>query len=124
MSGKAFCLALLLSTAAATPALPQNQAPFEASLMRLSEVLGSLHYLRNLCGGTSDTQWRDYMQRLLEAESPNDSRRAQLTASFNRGYRSFASIYTSCTDSAAAALERYRAEGEALSRETASRFGN
>jgi uncharacterized protein (TIGR02301 family) len=29
-------------------------SPFEANLVRLSEVLGSLHFLRNLCGEASD----------------------------------------------------------------------
>ena len=26
------------------------EAPYEQNLLRLAEVLGSLHYLRNLCG--------------------------------------------------------------------------
>ena len=98
-------------------------SPFESDLMRLSEILGSLHYLRNLCG-ESGQDWRGRMEALLAAENPDDERRARLTASFNRGYRSFETTYTTCTSSALAAIARYMKEGEALSRDTATRYGN
>jgi uncharacterized protein (TIGR02301 family) len=99
------------------------EAPFEARLMRLAEVLGSLHYLRNLCGERGN-QWREQMEKLLETEKPDDARRAKLIASFNRGYRSFDEIYVNCTNSAVEAINRYMKEGEALSREIAGRYGN
>ena len=82
----------------------------------LSEVLGSLHFLRNLCGEKGDT-WRAQMETLLAAENPDPARKAQLTASFNRGYRSFEGTYSSCTASATEAIGRYMKEGEALSRD-------
>ncbi|SFK58716.1 TIGR02301 family protein [Mesorhizobium albiziae] len=91
--------------------------------MRLAEVLGSLHYLRNLCGETGD-QWRGQMEKLLAAEHPDAARRARFIANFNRGYRSFDEIYVACTPSAAEAISRYMKEGEALSREIAGRYGN
>ena len=62
--------------------------------MRLAEVLGSLHYLRNLCGETGN-QWRDEMEQLLASENPQAERRARFIASFNRGYRSFDGVYVS-----------------------------
>ena len=99
------------------------ESPFEGQLVRLAEVLGSLHYLRNLCGEDSGT-WRDRMQALLEAENPDEARRARLVASFNRGYRSYEGTYSNCTESAIEAIDRFVREGEALSRDTASRFGN
>ncbi len=98
-------------------------SPFEGDLMRLSEILGSLHYLRNLCG-ESGQDWRGRMEALIAAENPDEERRAKLTASFNRGYRSFETTYTTCTSSALAAIARYMKEGEALSRDTATRYGN
>jgi len=91
--------------------------------MRLSEVLGSLHFLRNLCGEKS-SQWRDEMQKMLDAEKPDAERRARLVASFNRGYRSFEGTYTKCTASATEAIGRYMKEGEQLTREVADRYGN
>ncbi len=98
-------------------------APFETGLMRLAEVLGSLHFLRNLCGEKGD-QWRELMEKLLAAEKPDDERRARFVANFNRGYRSFAGTYTSCTASATEAIGRYTVEGESLARELAARYGN
>lgn len=100
-----------------------EDAPFEAGLMRLSEVLGSLHFLRNLCGEKGDG-WRAEMEKLLAAENPDAARRAKLTASFNHGYRSFAATYTTCTASATEAISRYMKEGEALSRDLTVRYGN
>ncbi|MDG4854761.1 MAG: TIGR02301 family protein [Mesorhizobium sp.] len=104
------------------PASPA-EAPFEPGLMRLAEVLGSLHFLRNLCGEKGD-QWRLEMEKLLETENPDPNRRARFIASFNRGYRSFSGTYTQCTPSATEAIARYMKEGETLSRDIASRYGN
>ena len=118
-----FAACLALSTAVgARPAL-SAEAPFEPGLMRLAEVLGSLHFLRNLCGEKGD-QWRGEMEKLLESENPDPERRARFIASFNRGYRSFSGTYTKCTASATEAIGRYMKEGETLSRDIASRYGN
>jgi uncharacterized protein (TIGR02301 family) len=57
-------------------------------------------------------------------EDPEPARRARFIASFNRGYRSFDSIYTTCTDSAVEAIERYMLEGETLTKEIAAKYGN
>lgn len=100
----------------------QSSVPYDDKLLRLAEVLGSIHYLRNLCGEESN-QWRDQMETMLTVENPEPLRRARLIASFNRGYRTFDSVYTSCTDQALLAVERYMAEGLGLSREINSRYG-
>ncbi len=115
----------LLTIAVGLAALPARaaEAPFETRLLRLSEILGSLHYLRNLCGDRTN-QWRDEMEALLTAENPEPAMRARYVSSFNNGYRSFGASYTSCTQSARLAAERYRVEGQALSRDIAIRFGN
>ncbi|MGE0501360.1 MAG: TIGR02301 family protein [Rhizobiaceae bacterium] len=114
--------ALLITLAAALPARAVD-APYEPRLLRLAEVLGSLHYLRNLCGDAG-TQWRERMEKLIEVENPDTTRRARFVASFNRGYRSFDGVYVSCTASATEAIGRYMKEGEELSREIAVRYGN
>lgn len=115
---------IAVAALAATPTgAARVEAPFEQPLMRLAEVLGSLHYLRNLCGETGN-QWRDEMQQLLASENPQPDRRARFVASFNRGYRSFDGVYVSCTASATEAISRYMKEGEALSRDIATRYGN
>jgi uncharacterized protein (TIGR02301 family) len=116
----ALWLAIFLAAASGASAV---EAPYEGRLLRLAEVLGSLHYLRNLCGEEGN-QWREEMEALLGAENPSANRRARLIASFNRGYRSFGGVYVTCTESASEAISRYMEEGAALAREIAIRFGD
>jgi uncharacterized protein (TIGR02301 family) len=103
----------------------EQPAPYDDRLQRLSELLGSIHYLRNLCDAGKEDGWRTDMQLLLDSETKNEpDRRQRLTAAFNRGYRSFASVYTGCTPQAIVAEERYRNEGATLATEITARFGN
>lgn len=106
------------------PVAVEKPAPYDVQLTRLAEVLGSIQYLRALCGA-STSEWRASMQQLLDADTGTEpKRRERLTAAFNRGYRSFAAVHTSCTDAARTAEERYRIEGATLATEIAARFGN
>ena len=107
------------------PVIEEKPAPYDERLERLSEILGAVHYLRNLCAGTAEDNWRASVQRIIELEAGKEPKRQEkLTAAFNRGYRSFAAIYTACTDSAVVAEERYRNEGATLATEITARFGN
>ena len=107
----------------AAPKLPPP--PYEARLLRLAEILGSIQYLRNLCNSEGEPGWRETMQALLDSETVGEpDRRAQLTAGYNRGFRAFASVYTTCTASALVAEERYRHEGATLIAEIVARYGN
>ncbi|MDW5318040.1 TIGR02301 family protein [Rhizobium sp. PL01] len=106
-------------------AAAEKPAPYDARLLRLSEILGSVHYLRTLCKDPAADTWRQSMQDLLDKEVQGEAqRRARMTAAFNRGYRTFASVYTVCTPPAVVADERYRAEGATLASEITARFGN
>ncbi len=105
----------------APPTRSAGVAPYDSRLQRLSEILGSIHYLRNLCGETSN-QWRDQMEGLLAVEKPAPNRRARLIAQFNKGYRSFNSVYAACTPQALTAVDRYMIEGNALAGEINSRY--
>ncbi|WP_426239804.1 TIGR02301 family protein [Pararhizobium sp. DWP1-1-3] len=107
------------------PVATEKPAPYDARLLRLSEILGSVHYLRTLCKDPAADTWRQSMQDLLDKEALGEAeRRARMTAAFNRGYRAFASVYTACTPPAVVADERYRAEGATLASEITARFGN
>lgn len=118
------CLSVLLGAATAGRAVAQqSEVPYDDKLMRLAEILGSLHYLRTLCG-EDDKPWRSDMQALLEAENPDPERKAKLAARFNHGYRSFWSVHVQCTDTAVAAIDRYMAEGAKLSGEIIARYGD
>ena len=118
-----FLAFLLIAPAMMARQAAAVEAPFDPGLARLAEVLGSLHFLRNLCGEKGN-QWRDQMEKLLAAENPDSARRAQFIASFNRGYRSFEGTYSHCTASATEAIGRYMQEGEQLTRDIATRYGN
>jgi uncharacterized protein (TIGR02301 family) len=90
---------------------PPDSKPYDERLMRLSEVLGAVHYLRELCGANDGQSWRDRMKELMDAEGTSALRRAKLTRSFNNGYRSYSRTYSSCTPSAQTAITRFLAEG-------------
>ncbi len=110
--------------APAEPA-PPKPAPYDDKLARLSEILGAVQYLRTLCPSSGTEDWRRSMSDLLDADTASEpGRRQRMTAAFNRGYRSFAAIHTSCTRAAVMAEENYRNEGATLAQEIASRFGN
>ena len=44
-----------------------DAAPFDADLQRLAEILGSLQYLRGVCGANEGQKWRQEMQTLIDA---------------------------------------------------------
>lgn len=124
------CLGLaLLATQAhaqeateAPPAVPAV-APYDDGLVRLSEILGSMHYLRELCGASEGTLWRDQMQGVIDAEQAEGDRLARLVDGFNRGYEGFKSVYRTCTPAATTAVDRYMQEGARIARDIAARYG-
>lgn len=99
--------------------------PYEERLHRVAELVGSLHYITNLCGTASNDQFRIRMQEFIEVETQNEPlRRKLLIAKYNKGYRAFASVYTACTDSAKRVEVNYRSEGKLLIDELLSRYSN
>jgi uncharacterized protein (TIGR02301 family) len=117
-------LAVTLSLGAGPVRAEGNPAPFDVDLMRLAEILGALHHLRNVCGANEGQKWLQEMQSLLEAEAPRGDRHNRLVASFNRGFRSFQQTYRSCTPAADLAIRRYLAEGAKIAREITARYTN
>ncbi|MCC2113140.1 MAG: TIGR02301 family protein [Hyphomicrobiales bacterium] len=108
----------------AAPELPARIAapPYESALMRLSEILGAVHYLDSLCGFSDSPVWRDEMLALIDAESPSTQRRAGLVDAFNRGYRGFAEVYRQCTPPARVLRRQYVKEGAELATELTTRY--
>jgi uncharacterized protein (TIGR02301 family) len=99
-----------------TPAMAVSDAkPYDDRLLRLSEILGAVHYLRELCGANEGQYWRDRMHDLMEAEGSTALRRAKLTRAFNQGYRSYSRTYNTCSPSAQTAITRFLSEGSSLS---------
>jgi uncharacterized protein (TIGR02301 family) len=101
-----------------------SAAPYDRDLQRLAEILGSLHYLRALCGANEGAKWRNEMQALVDAEAPSGERRERMVASFNRGYRGFQQTYRTCTPAADFAIKRYLEEGAKIARDITARYAN
>lgn len=91
--------------------LSKEVKPYDKRLARLAEILGAVHYLRELCQSGDNQLWRDHMQKLIRAEGTSALRRARLTRSFNQGYRSYQRTYNVCTPSAKTTIERFLTEG-------------
>jgi uncharacterized protein (TIGR02301 family) len=110
----------------ATPvrAAEGDPAPFDNDLQRLAEILGELHYLREICGANEGAKWRNEMQALIDAETPTGERRRKIVAAFNRGYRGFQQTYRTCTPAADVAIRRYLEEGAKISRDITARYAN
>ena len=136
----AFCLALSLLRPLPAAAQEQNTEQeaqtetgqpqvrslppaYEGQLMRLAEILGALHYLRNLCGTEEGQLWRDEMQRLIAAEKPSEQSQAQMVAAFNRGFRGYAEIHRECNEPAIEAANQFLAQGTRITAEIPNRYG-
>ena len=117
--------AVALSFASA-PAFGQSNTAnaFEGSLQRLSEILGALHYLRDICGANEGQKWRNEMQALVEAEARGGERKARLTTAFNHGYRTYQQSYRTCTPAADVVIRRYLDEGSKIARDMTARYAN
>jgi len=108
--------------APAAPA-PDTAPPYERQLLRLSEILGALAFLRDLCGANDSAEWRRRMTALMEAEGLTEPRKARLAGAFNRGFRGYEQTYRSCTPNAQLIISRYLDEGQKIVREVANRYG-
>jgi uncharacterized protein (TIGR02301 family) len=125
MLKRGLVIALIAGALLAPARAAEGPAPFDGALLRLSEVLGGLHYLRGICSPNEGQKWRNEMQALIDAEAPAGStRRAQMMASFNRGYRGFQQAYRTCTPAADLAIRRYLDEGAKISRDVTARYAN
>lgn len=100
---------------AMTSPLPAESARYEQNLQRLSEILGAMHYLQQICKAFTNKTWRNQMIELIKVEKAKGEKEARLTASFNRGYSKYQDWFTSCTDGAHVEIERFTIEGSELS---------
>ena len=96
---------------------------YEDQLLRLSEILGALHFLRTLCDAGDGNAWRSDMDQLLASESPGPIRRGRLVAHFNHGFETFHAIYNTCTPAARLSIRRYLVEAERITGDIRLRYG-
>jgi len=118
-----WCLALGLAAALSfSPQMPGpvhaqaslDDKPYDAQLLRLVEILGAIHYLRELCGANEGQLWREQMKTLLQSEGTTAIRRAKLVKRFNKGYRGYRRTYRACNETALIAIEHFMEEGTQL----------
>lgn len=114
LAAHAAALGMLVLSGAVGNAAPDVK-PYDDKLLRISEILGAVHYLRELCGANEGQYWRDRMRELADAEGSSALRRARLTRAFNQGYRSYSRTYNTCSPSAQTAITRFMSEGTQLS---------
>jgi uncharacterized protein (TIGR02301 family) len=103
---------------------PETTTPYDPDLDRLAEILGTLHFLRNLCGANEGPKWRDEAQALIEAEAPTGTRHDKMVDSFNRGYLGYKEVYRTCTPAAHIVIRRYLEEGARIARDITARYAN
>ena len=110
---------------APTPPSPQEAPPppYEPQLLRLSEILGALSWLREICGDKDGEQWRASMRALMEAEAQTEARRQRLAGAYNRGFSNYETLHRTCTPNAETIIERFLDEGGKLASEVTNRFG-
>ena len=89
--------------------------PYDQKLMRLAEILGAMHYLRELCGAKDGQKWRSAMSGLVRSEGTSALRKAMIARRFNRGYRGYNRTYRNCTQSAKTTIARFFAEAVEIS---------
>ncbi len=96
---------------------------YNDKMLRLAEILGAMHYLRELCGAKEEMKWRKQMENLLANEDPTEKRKADLIGRFNRGFRTFSEIHAECTPTAVEAANLYLRQGTKLAGEIPNRYG-
>ncbi len=106
------------------PAPTRSEAPpYEAELLRLSELMGALAYLRDLCRDGDGAGFRTEIARLIEADPSPQEEKDQLAGAFNRGFDSYRLSYRVCTSNARVTIAAYLTESQRLAKEVAARYG-
>ena len=97
--------------------------PYEADLLRLAELMGSLAYLRDLCNDGDGAEFRRRMAGLIEVDPRSQDEKDQLAGAFNRGFDGYRLTYRVCTSNARATIAAYLAESQRLAKSVATRYG-
>jgi uncharacterized protein (TIGR02301 family) len=96
----------------------------EADMVRMTSLvealaknLGQMHYLRTLCFGEDDQQWREYMSDMHDIAAPGDTaKQRELTQAFNAGYYLEKNRHSVCSQSVSADVAALAENGRSVSR--------
>jgi uncharacterized protein (TIGR02301 family) len=99
--GVALALALM---GAATPSRAGDlDSGLDKGLVRLAEILGSVHHLREVCGANEGALWRNKMIDMLNAATLGAQERQLMISHFNDAYYQAQKAFPDCSDGAAQA---------------------
>jgi len=93
---------------------------FDNGLMRLAEILGAVHHLRNICGTNDGPLWRNKMIDMMNAVELAAPDRQKIITHFNDAYYQARTDYPVCTDEAAQRADLLFSEGHQLAGELAN----
>ena len=105
-----------------TPTSVESPPPYEPQLLRLAELIGSLAYLRDLCGDGDGATFRAKFAELVDAEGTTDPRKEALAGAFNRGFRDYELTYRACTPVARDIVSRFLDEAGRIAKDVANRY--
>lgn len=111
--------------APATPVPEPAEVPlaYEPELLRLSETLGVIAFVSQLCAEADAEDWRRRAQQIIEAEGATQARRDRFAGAFNRGFLGHQGMHRACTEAARLVLDRRRAEARRITQDISTRFG-
>lgn len=111
-------LMLLISSAGVSAAgsslLTGKQASYRADMVRLAEVLGAVHLLRERCGGREGQMWRRKMLEMLDIEASSKKDRDMLVNHFNKSYYAMRVNHSRCSMRTISEMNAYIDEGAAV----------
>jgi uncharacterized protein (TIGR02301 family) len=136
----ALAVALCLSVAAAAaqqrprgpaqaPPLPAQPEPpetpllYEPQLLKLTETLGVIAFMSQLCGDAAGESWRERAAQLIEAEAATSARRERLAGAYNRGFVGHQAAHRACSERSRVVIERKMREAREIAQDLANRFG-
>lgn len=100
--------------AASSPLLTGKQASYRADMVRLAEVLGAVHLLRERCGAREGQMWRRKMLEMLDIEASRKQERDMLINHFNKSYYAMRVNHSRCSMRTISEMNAYIDEGASL----------
>jgi|TARA_R110000824_G_scaffold118960_19_gene272711 uncharacterized protein (TIGR02301 family) len=76
-------------------------ADLNKGLMRLAEIFGSVHHLRDVCGANDGPLWRNKMIDMMNAAALPSKDRQTMISRFNDAYYDARTRYPYCSSNAA-----------------------
>lgn len=97
--GAIMALAIVLAITLA-PA-PARADKLTDGIGRLSEILGTIHHLRDICGANDGPLWRNKMIDMINVAELNATQRQVMISHFNDAFYQARTRYPTCTTNAA-----------------------